>query len=256
MARKKKDVLAPASPQDSLFARVVAILEQARAQVVRSVNSEMVHAYWHIGREIVEQEQGGRKRAAYGEAVLEDLSRRLNAEFGRGFDARNLRYMRQFFLVFPIYQALHDESESREKLNAPRSKSGVPAKRNALRSKSSSAITRDAPGLESRTPDAAPGLRPELSWTHYPRSSRRSSTTCRRFSWNSARASLSSPVKSACVSRRRIGSPDADRSPRPLANIKTFPQLIAYLRDEMDWPIARDSFEDVDDLFYCRKRVK
>jgi len=53
--------------------------------------------------------------------------------------------MRQFFLVFP-----------REKLNAPRSESGVPAKWNALRSKSSSATKRDAPGLL-----------PELSWTHY-----------------------------------------------------------------------------------------
>lgn len=167
MVTRRRDVLAPASPLDGLFARVVVILEQARARVVRSVNSEMVHAYWHIGREIVEQEQGGRKRAAYGEAVLEDLSRRLTTEFGRGFDARNLRYMRQFFLVFPIYHTLRDESESREKLNAPRSKSRVPEKRNALRSKSSSAMKRDAPGLESGTPGAAPSIRPELSWTHY-----------------------------------------------------------------------------------------
>ena len=167
MAKKRKDVLALASPLDGLFARVVAILEQARARVVRSVNSEMVLTYWHIGREIVEQEQGGRKRAAYGAAVLEELSQRLTTDFGRGFDARNLRYMRQFFLVFPIYQGLHDESESSEKLNAPRSKSGVPAKRNALRSKSTSGMKPDAPGLESGTPDAAPDLRPELSWTHY-----------------------------------------------------------------------------------------
>jgi hypothetical protein len=143
MAGKRKVVAAPASPMDGLFARVVAILKQARARVVRSVNSEIVLAYWHIGREIVEQEQGGRRRAAYGEAVLEELSRRLTAGFGRGFDARNLLYMRQFFLVFP-----------REKLNA-------------LRSKSSSAMKRDAPGLESRPSDAAPSLRPELSWTHY-----------------------------------------------------------------------------------------
>jgi len=292
MVTKRRDVLAPASPLDGLFARVVAILEQARARVVRSVNSEMVLAYWHIGREIVEQEQGGRKRAAYGEAVLEDLSRRLNAEFGRGFDARNLRYMRQFFLVFPIYHTLRGESESREKLNAPRSKSGVPEKGNALRSKSSSAMKGDAPGLESGTPGAAPSIRPELSWTHYrlllgvenPRArewymeeavsqhwstrqlerqisvlyyerllaSRKKApvrkeareklaavapdefirdpyvleflnlkdypalresaveqaiiATCRRFSWNLARASRSSPARSACVSRRKTST--------------------------------------------------
>jgi len=47
-----------------------------------------------VGRLIVEHEQGGRARAAYGEAVLADLSRRLTAEFGRGFDPSNLRYMR------------------------------------------------------------------------------------------------------------------------------------------------------------------
>ncbi len=106
MAKKRKDVLAPASPLDSLFARVVAILEQARARVVRSVNSEMVLAYWHIGREIVEQDQGGRKRATYGEAVLEELSQRLTTEFGRGFDVTNLRKMRQFFRMFEIRDAV------------------------------------------------------------------------------------------------------------------------------------------------------
>jgi len=167
MATKKKSAPARTAAVEGLFQRVVAILEQARARVVHSVNSEMVVAYWHIGREIVEQEQGGKKRAAYGEAVLDELSRRLKSEFGRGFDARNLRYMRQFFLVFPIDHTLRDQSESREKLNALRSESGVPTKRNALRSKSSSAMKRDAPDLESETPDAAPSLRPELSWTHY-----------------------------------------------------------------------------------------
>jgi hypothetical protein len=54
---------------------------------------------------IVEHEQGGAKRAAYGEAVLEELSRRLTAEFGRGFDERNLRYMRQFYFAFPMDRA-------------------------------------------------------------------------------------------------------------------------------------------------------
>lgn len=65
-----------------------------------------------VERLIVEHEQGGAKRAAYGEAFLEDLSRRLTAEFGRGFTATNLRYMRQFYLAFPIHHALRGESES------------------------------------------------------------------------------------------------------------------------------------------------
>ena len=124
MAKKRRDVLAPTSPMDGLFARVVAILEQARARVVRSVNSEMVIAYWHIGREIVEQEQGGRTRAAYGEAVLEELSRRLTAGFGRGFDVTNLRKMRQFYRMFEIRDALRLES-GKGKRDAVRLVSGV-----------------------------------------------------------------------------------------------------------------------------------
>jgi hypothetical protein len=68
-----------------------------------------VQAYWQIGRLILEHEQGGRKRAAYGEAVLDDLSQRLTADFGRGFDERNLRYMRSFHLAFPIRNAARSE---------------------------------------------------------------------------------------------------------------------------------------------------
>jgi predicted nuclease of restriction endonuclease-like (RecB) superfamily len=124
MAGKRRMVAAPASPVDGLFSRVVAILAQARARVARSVNSEMVIAYWHIGREIVEQEQGGRKRAAYGEAVLEELSRRLRAELGRGFDVTNLRKMRQFYRMFEIRDALRLES-GKTKRDAVRLVSGV-----------------------------------------------------------------------------------------------------------------------------------
>ncbi len=152
---------------ESLYREVRSVLEQARTSAYRAVNFAMVRTYWQIGQLIVEHEQSGRKRAAYGEAVLQELSQRLTSEFGRGFDARNLRYMRQFFLAFPIHHTLSDEPGPTEKLNALRSKSGVPAKRNALRSKSSSATERDASGLESGPSDTAPSLRPELSWTHY-----------------------------------------------------------------------------------------
>ena len=124
MAKKRNDLLAPASPLDGLFARVVAILEHARVRVVRSVNSEMVLAYWHIGREIVEQDQGGRKRAAYGEAVLEELSQRLTTKIGRGFDVTNLRKMRQFFRMFEIRDAVRLESGN-GKRDAARLVSGV-----------------------------------------------------------------------------------------------------------------------------------
>lgn len=61
----------------------------------------MVQAYWQIGRLIVEDEQGGEKRAAYGKAVLPKLATRLSSEFGKGFSAQGLWSYRQFYLEFP-----------------------------------------------------------------------------------------------------------------------------------------------------------
>ncbi len=78
------------------------ILIASRQTVVQSVNSEMVLCYWQIGRVIVEDEQQGQGRAEYGKGQLKQLSQSLQAEFGKGFDASNLRNMRQFYLTFPI----------------------------------------------------------------------------------------------------------------------------------------------------------
>jgi predicted nuclease of restriction endonuclease-like (RecB) superfamily len=85
---------------DALFGRVVSILEQAQGNVVRAVNTNMVLAYWLIGREIVEALQGGAERAAYGKKVVEDLSARLTERYGKGFSVTNLWYFRQFYLAF------------------------------------------------------------------------------------------------------------------------------------------------------------
>ena len=82
---------------DDLFDRVVSILEQARANVVRSVNSNMVIAYWLIGREIVQAIQGGDERAEYGKRVLAELSESLLKRYGKGFSVTNLRYFRLFY---------------------------------------------------------------------------------------------------------------------------------------------------------------
>ena len=85
---------------DTLFDRVATILEEARSNVVRAVNSNMVIAYWLIGREIVQELQGGEERAAYGKKVIEDLSAKLTARYGRGFSTTNLRYFRTFYVVY------------------------------------------------------------------------------------------------------------------------------------------------------------
>jgi len=87
----------------ALFGRIVSILEQARQNVVRSVNAEMVVAYWLIGREIVEEIQRGEGQADYGQSIIDNLSLRLNEYFGKGFSRTNLFMFRQFYLVFRSY---------------------------------------------------------------------------------------------------------------------------------------------------------
>jgi predicted nuclease of restriction endonuclease-like (RecB) superfamily len=77
------------------------ILQDARQRTYNLINSAMVEAYWRIGERIVLQEQMGAERAAYGEAILKELSSALTAEFGKGFSAPNLRNFRQFYLTYP-----------------------------------------------------------------------------------------------------------------------------------------------------------
>ncbi|MDO4290081.1 MAG: PDDEXK nuclease domain-containing protein [Eggerthellaceae bacterium] len=93
---------------EGFYQQVSSILNAARNRAYAAVNFAMVEAYWEIGKSIVEQ-QGGEERAEYGEALLEGLSARLTEDFGKGFDIRNLRFMRQFYLAFPIRNALRTE---------------------------------------------------------------------------------------------------------------------------------------------------
>ncbi len=90
----------PAPTAEALYGQIRSLLAEARQHVRRTVNQTMVHTYWQIGRLIVDDEQGGKERAAYGKQVLPELSRRLSAEFGKGFSVPNLRNFRQFFLNF------------------------------------------------------------------------------------------------------------------------------------------------------------
>ena len=98
MRKDKRDLMK--EYDGNIFDRVVSILEQARKNVVRAVNSNMVLAYWLIGREIVEEVQKGKKRAEYGKMVINELSEKLNNKYGSGFSETNLGYFKQFYLVF------------------------------------------------------------------------------------------------------------------------------------------------------------
>ena len=85
------------------------LIAQARQQVLRAVDVIQVQTCWEIGRHIVDFEQKGAARAEYGKRLLPALAAALMAEFGKGFDATNLRHMRGFFLAFPIRDALRRE---------------------------------------------------------------------------------------------------------------------------------------------------
>lgn len=131
------------------FGRIKKILDDARCRALRSVNAAMVAAYWHVGREIVEEEQKGKERAEYGEKLIERVSERLTVEFGKGFSCRNLRQMRRFYLTYsdrlsPIWQPLIATLKDKGKSNAERR------------------TTR-----HDLVDSEVLSLRPELTWTHY-----------------------------------------------------------------------------------------
>jgi predicted nuclease of restriction endonuclease-like (RecB) superfamily len=96
--------------QGALYEDIRRLLVAAKIQVRQTVNTVMVQTYWQVGRLIVEQEQGGEKRAAYGARALEELGQRLSSEFGVGFSHTNLKLFRQFYLAFPIGHTLCDQS--------------------------------------------------------------------------------------------------------------------------------------------------
>ena len=80
------------------------ILKDARQKAYTAVNSAMVEAYWEIGRRIVEEEQNGKERAEYGKEILQNLSKELTEEFGKGYSYRTLREIRQFYLMFSDFE--------------------------------------------------------------------------------------------------------------------------------------------------------
>lgn len=151
MSKPKSKV--PAAKPDALFERIVTILDQARGSVVRAVNTNMVLAYWLIGREIVEEIQRGKGRAKYGEKVIEDLSARLTERYGKGLSSRNLQWFKQFYLSYreriTILHPLGAEFRMASKLN--------PVGAELVSTEKS--YQPDSESIQ--------GFSPQLSWSHY-----------------------------------------------------------------------------------------
>jgi hypothetical protein len=140
--KKTRHPIEHSKRSSDLFGRVVSILEQARSQVVRSVNHCMVLAYWQIGREIFLDQQQGKSRADYGKRIIESLSEKLTDRYGRGFSVTSLKYFRTFYLAYAdrtpeIGRLIGDQSLPSPENHFPR-------------------------GDESRQ-----GFHPNLSWSHY-----------------------------------------------------------------------------------------
>lgn len=127
----KSNSLIPAETKriNNLYLRVSSYIDYARNHIQKTIDVEMVKAYWRIGKEIVEEEQHGQERAEYGKAILEKLSINLQDKYGRGFGVDTLEQARRFYLTYPLDTVL---------------------KSDALRRKSNE-----------------PEFNPNLSWTHY-----------------------------------------------------------------------------------------
>jgi predicted nuclease of restriction endonuclease-like (RecB) superfamily len=139
----------PDAEYDPLLNDIATLIDGARRTAVRAVNATMTELYWQIGRVIVEREQGGARRAAYGEAVLRRLGDDLTARYGRGFSKRSLELMRAFHLGWP-----------REIAQTPSAQSALGPKRQTLSAQLASEPMMAAvpPGALSRFP---------LPWSHY-----------------------------------------------------------------------------------------
>ena len=93
---------------ENFYKNIKEIINESRKHVVTYVNKTMLFTYWKIGKKIVE-EQGGNVKAKYGDKLILELSKQMTFDFGKGFDERNLRYMRQFYLSFPIWNTVRPE---------------------------------------------------------------------------------------------------------------------------------------------------
>jgi predicted nuclease of restriction endonuclease-like (RecB) superfamily len=106
MSTKQNKNLVKFNTYNTLVASIGKLLEDARKNVAKTINTILVETYWKIGKQIVEYEQIGKERANYGEKLLKKLSKDLTNKFGRGFSRSNLQYMRLLYLKYPKCQTL------------------------------------------------------------------------------------------------------------------------------------------------------
>lgn len=151
----------PSKPRKpELFQRIQTILESARQNIARTVNTTQVMANWLIGREIIEEEQNGKKRAGYGEDLLAYLSSELKEKFGSGYGIDNLELFRRFYQTYP------ELLRKQEILHAAEKPISDTVRRKSLKAEIKTKIQ----NAELPENEWKPGiLHSSLSWTHYRR---------------------------------------------------------------------------------------
>lgn len=97
--------------EEQLFDAISRLIDESRKQVAKAVNTAMVYTYYGVGQYIVEFEQGGKARAAYGKGVLIRLSARLKEKYGKGWSVETLTKCRKFYMVFSISSPLETKSK-------------------------------------------------------------------------------------------------------------------------------------------------
>src|ERR1035437_1711034 len=145
------------SKYNSLLKQIRQLVEQARHNVARSINTELLLTYWHVGSLIVEYEQAGNIRAEYGKQLLIELSKSLTREIGKGFSRSQLQMMRLFYIWFQM-----DNEQIRLTV------SGKSANQKSLTASGKSKAVLTVSG-QSKKPEKAVGLTVsnQLSWSHY-----------------------------------------------------------------------------------------
>ena len=103
---KHMDELRKSNDYQKLIERIGTIYKSAKSNVISAINTEMLHAYWKIGRDIIEFEQGGKLKARYGKNLLGNLSKELSLRYGKGFSRSNLNYMRLLYSKYPNCETL------------------------------------------------------------------------------------------------------------------------------------------------------
>ena len=163
----KAILLKPSVEYGGLIGGIGELLEAARRNAARAVNALMTATYWEIGRRIVEFEQRGKKRAEYGEELLQRLAQDLTARFGRGFSYPNVNKFRQFYLAFPAPGIL--STPSIESIHTILSTPSIESQRKKGQTTSGELAVRD---FAARFP---------LPWSHYVRLLSTKSAEARRF---------------------------------------------------------------------------